>query len=389
MDNAHSVLPPSGAGFWGSDDGCTNWVMMNQMYPETEQSEDSKQGTAAHDLATDMIDAFRVGNSTLDRGYYVGSTSPNGVIISDEIFDSAEIYARDVLSVMTKTGVFGGECLGIEKRIPIKAIHELCDGTPDCYIFDSNNSHLHLWDFKHGHDTVEAFENWQGIAYVSGLLDEFGINGWLDQETLVTIHIVQPRAYHRKGVIREWNVTASSLRGYINTMKMNAEKALSEKSTYRTGEQCYHCPGRHNCDVALKQGVKLYQLTSETTTIGDEDKNALGMKLLLVEKALKHLKGLKSGYSARIESDILMGVPVPYWDMSPGRGSVEWVKPYAEIVTLGELFGVNLKKEVLKTPTQAKALGLDESLLGNFSEKKPGKLQLTQSEDNVSLIFKE
>ena len=153
---------------------------------------------------------------------------------------------------MRKTSVFGGPNFGVEKRVHASQLHELSEGTIDNFIYDARNRNLYVNDFKHGHDTVEVFECWQLINYIAGIITLLGFNGLDDQTITCYIRIVQPRAFHRDGVIREWKIKLSSLRVYFNILKANIHQALSSNATLRTGDHCKHCCARHACEPALK-----------------------------------------------------------------------------------------------------------------------------------------
>lgn len=370
MTNSHSILPPSGAANWGSTDGCTGWVLMNQLYPEIERSQDSLEGDAAHEVAARLIDQYKIAGMMVGRNEMIGYVSNNGVVTTDEIYDSALIYANDVRSVMMESHVFGGEYLGVEERLTsIPSVHPEQFGKPDCYLYDPNSHTLTVWDFKHGHLLVEAFENWQLINYVAGLLDKFNINGLQDQSLKVRMRVVQPRGFHRDGMIREWSVMASELRGYINTLKMKAALALSDKAEFRTGKQCFHCPGRHACEVALQQGVALFEMVSKPLPVNLSTK-ALGLQLMLVKRALKQLEGIESGLTSQIEHKIRSGESVPFWKLGQKSTKLSWNMTDEQVIAWGKMCNLDLAKTTALTPVQAKKKGADEEIVKALSSNK-------------------
>lgn len=379
MDNLHSILPPSGAGCWGKDDGCTGWVMMNQLYP-TEPTQDSLEGDAAHEVASQLIKMYKTGNAGLaNSDQFVGKTTTNGIVITDEIFDSALIYANDVHKHMQEYHIFGGDDLRIEERTNIPTVHLQQFGTPDCSMRVRSLRKAILWDFKHGHSPVGAVENWQMIDYAAGLLDDYGINGLADQSFTVEFRIIQPRAYHVDGTIRSWTVKASDLRGYINTLKRNAEIALTNP-TFNTGSQCRHCPGRHACEPALKAGKKLFEAAGAPTPV-ELTNVQMGFKLVLIERAMEQLKALQTGFKTQLEHKIKSGEAVPYWSMKSKAGNLKWKLSDEEILKLHP----ELSKPGVMTPTQAKELHVD---ISEISERSASAAVLTQ-DPKVSLIFKE
>ncbi len=368
----HSVLPPSGASSWVK---CTAWVKMNERFPELEESESSREGSAAHEIAAKMINSARTGNNDHNASLYVGSVAKNGVVITEEMFDSAKVYADSVAFEMTRTNVFGGEFLGIEHRIDIPTVHKKQFGTVDCFLFDEIRNELIIWDFKHGYLKVEAFENYQLINYAVGLLDILGINGQQDQETIVRMMVVQPRCYGAEPV-REWSVIASELRGYVNTLKMQGDIALSDQATCTTGPQCTYCPGRHACEPALQQGLSLYEITSKNLP-DDANVGVMGLQLRLIKRALKQLGAIESGISEQLEYRIRHGEAVPFWKLGMKSSKRAWNMTDKQVIDTGVLMGVDLAKTTVITPTQAKKAGMNEETVNALS-KNIGKLSLIE-----------
>lgn len=366
---SHSIIAPSSAHIWGKPDGCTGFVLMAQTYPETEESEEAKEGTAAHEVAESMISASARGNLGYPkRETTVGSVASNGVVVTEEMFDAAELYATDVASVMHSVRVFGGPHLGIERKIQVPRVHELSHGTPDCYIFDSRSGTLYVWDFKFGYETVEAFENWQLINYVAGILEELGIDGHQEQHVRVIMRVAQPRAFHRDGPIRGWVVKASELRGEINTLANNAAESLGPNATCRSGSHCKHCPARHACEAALTGGVRLYEAAASPVPV-ELDPNALAVQFAIVQRARKQLEYLESGYEEQIKGLMRAGHSLPGYRVEEGVGRERWVTPNAEVIALGDMLGHDLRRGDVITPNQARKLGIDDAVIMAYCEK--------------------
>ena len=386
----HSIIPPSSAWIWGAPDGCTKWVFMNQAYPETEESEDSREGTAAHEIGAQIITDARTGNcKPHNASDWVGITASNGVVFTEVMFDSAKVYADDVIAVMRRTSVFSDEYMCIEQSVEIPVVHELNHGTPDANIYHKKGNALYVWDFKHGHKVVEAFENWQGIEYVAGLLDKYEIDGHLDQQTKVHIRIVQPRAFHREGIIRTWVVLASDLRGYFNTLHDNAHISLSDDAKFTTGGHCKDCPGRHACPAALKAGMGLYEVSMKSVPV-ELSSEALGVQLNIVTRARKQLEYLESGFQEQLKSVVKSGNLVAGWSVEQGYGWDKWDKPTKEVIALGDMLDINLRKpEEPITPTQAKKLGIDEAVIKQYSIKNRTGLKVVPDNGNkAKQVFK-
>ncbi len=385
---SHSIIPPSSAHIWGAPNGCTGWVIMSQQFPESADSDESKEGTAAHEIAEQLVDGGTRGVPAWSDNF-IDKEASNNVIYTNEMFEAAEMYANDVIQIMRSTGIFGGPNLGIEYKVSASQIHDLSWGTPDCFIFDQKNMHLYIWDFKYGFGLVEAFENWQLINYYAGLVDELNLNGYVDQKLIVHLRIIQPRGYHKDGPIREWIVKASDLRGYINTLQTNAEIALSPKAKLNSGSHCKYCSARHACDTALSAGIGMYEMSNKPIPI-NLTPYALGLEYKIVQRAIQQLRFLESAYFEQIKSLIESGKNVPGWIGEHGLSSLKWHKSVSEIIKFGDMMGYDLKKKQdAITPTQAIKLGVDKSLDNAFSKKYNTGLKLVPDNlNNATEIFK-
>lgn len=379
---SHSMIPPSSAGIWGKPGGCTGWVIMAQTYPEPVENCAAKEGTASHEIAERMNQAnakARVGYPTKDE--VVGSITSNGVVFTEEMYDAAEMFADDVAMVMRETSVFGGPHLGIERRIEAKRIHELSFGTADAFLYARNQGRIYIWDYKFGFEVVEAYENWQSINYLAGIIEELEINGHVEQHTTVHVRIVQPRAFHRDGPIREWVVKASDLRAHFNILQANAHKALGPDAEYKTGSHCKHCPGRHACPAALKAGLGLYEVAAQTVPV-ELSAEALAVQYSIVQRARKQLEYLESGFEEQIKELIRKGANVQGYCVEERVGRERWAKPVAEVIALGDMLGHNLRKGGAITPNQARKLGIDDAVIMAYSEKPKTGLKIVLDNGN-------
>jgi hypothetical protein len=244
-----------------------------------------------------------------------------------------------------------------------------------------------IWDYKFGYLAVEAFENWQAINYVSGILDLLKIDGVSDQSLTVDIRIVQPRAYHRRGAIRSWVVKASDLRPYFNQLANGARQTMEAHPIAISGKQCIYCRGRHVCEAGLRGGIQLYEAVSGSLPL-DVTPLALGLQLKIVKRALAQLKGLETGYTEAIGALLKSGTAVPFWSNAPSAGKEDWTAPEAEVLAMADLLNVDISKRTLRTPKQARDLGLPASIVQQFSKRKSSyKLEPVNSNE-VKEIFK-
>ncbi len=363
---SHSIIPPSSAGIWGKPGGCTGWVLMAQCYPETEETPEAAEGTASHWVASEVLESYQNDTGIKTCGMLVGQVAPNGIVITEEMAEGADVYVKDVLAVCQERGLLAG--MRVEQRIEAPAIHELSYGTCDCSIYDPGAHELFIWDYKFGFEVVEAYENWQSLNYAEGIVDKFGFKGIQDQTLKITFRIAQPRAFHRDGPVREWKTEGGQLRGYTNILHANAHKALGADATTNTGDHCKHCPGRHACEAALTAGTRLYEAASKPVPV-ELTQAALRVQLSIVKRAMRQLKALESGYEAQVEGLIRRGDDVPGWITEPTFGRDKWDKSDEEVINMGAMFDKDLRSSKPITPKQAIKLGVDEAVIKAYSSQ--------------------
>lgn len=352
VTDAHSPLAPSSAYRWVS---CEGSVQLEALYPEQEEDPSAAEGTAAHHAGAEML-----------LGREPGTVAPNGVVLTEEMLDGAQMWVDDVRSI----GAPASE-LQVEQRVYMPRIHAQAYGTPDTWLFVPATGTVYVWDFKFGHGVVEHFENWQLIGYVCGILDLLGIDGRNDQELWCELRVVQPRAYHREGRVRTWRVRASDLRGYFNRLNLAAHAAMRPGAATRTGSYCLHCNAAANCETLRKA------VTHAADWLGGSSPEELparaaGEEMELLEHLATLVKARRTARTADLSARLRRGEGVPGWCLENTTGAKAW-KPEDKdkVIMLGALLGLELAKEPAPiTPTQALALakksGVDASVISDY-----------------------
>jgi hypothetical protein len=374
-------LRPSSAHVWVN---CPGVISMTVDYPSV-GSPESLAGGAVHELATKMIDLYRRALSPLP-GNFIGKPATNGIIVDAEMFEAANLYALDVKEVMQSTRIFGGEYLGVEHFLLCPEIHSSMCGTCDCFIFHRQAKHLFLWEYKNGHRIVDECENWQAISYLSGLISKYDIDGIEDQSITVHFRIVQPRAYHANGAIREWTFRLSDIRGHINKLRAAVVEALSTSPRVQSGEHCRDCAARHDCPTARNAAVTLYEAAGLAVPEKMSDES-IGLFYRILLRAQEQIKCMEAGISEEIKSRLQGGNDVPGFALQPSEGREVWTRPVTEIIALGNLIGFNLRKEETITPNQARKVGVDESIIREYASRQQNGFKLVTQKD-ASKSFK-
>lgn len=375
-------LRPSAAARWVP---CPGSVVLCEQYPETEEeSVPAAEGTAAHWVASEMLESYTNWDGNENRIAlpmdFVNKPAPNGVIVTEEMVEAANSYVIDVLR--TKQGLTGGAATYyVERYVHIHSVHPENEGTFDSAVFmhNTDSSVFILWDFKYGWGIVEPHGNWQLVNYAIGLLAEWQARGIPLPET-VELRIVQPRPYHPLGPVRSWKATPTELFSFFEALHASAAEALGPNPRCTPGPHCHstHCSARANCP-ALNKAVSWIQEFVENATGFDIEGDALGLSIEQLRAASKMVEGLLSGREERALAKIKGGEIVPGWDAQQGQGRTKWKSgKEPEILSLGDMMGVDLRKKdaQLITPKQAEKAGIDTSVISAYSETPTTGLKL-------------
>jgi len=355
----HSRLAPSSA---ARRVACPGSRALEERYPEETESAAAREGTAAHWLAQ----RYLMGKE--DKRDF----APNGEMITDEMEDGAELYERSIRSIVGDTAR-----LHVEERVNIFGVHPDCWGTPDCWALVDN--HLHVFDYKFGFGYVDVFENWQLLEYALGIAHD------CDFEK-VTMTIIQPRCFTREGKVRSWTISRDKLFGYyLPMLQISESETMNNDADCVPNPQCLHCKGRHACDALQKTVAWGFDVIADHVST-ELNATQTGVELRYLHRMSKLLEARITGLEEQARSMIMRGESVTGYKLEPGSGRDQWTCSAEEIITLGELLGLDLSKpQEAITPAQARKLGIDDSVLAGYVERISGKLKLVES--NAQKIF--
>lgn len=367
-DDHHALLQPSAAWRWVN---CNGSVPLEAGRADLSDHEQARlDGNAAHYIAAhDLRGRYGIAGNDTTPTPGVGTIAPNGVVITDEMIEGAEMYVEDVLTTLPEIQPV------IETYIGIETIHSDNGGTPDCYKvkrFDDGSAVLALWDFKFGHGFVDAFENWQLIDYSAGVLEKEKLD---PAKTQVVFNVIQPRNYHAIGPIRRWTVKAIDLHTYFDRLREAARGARGNDPRTVVGPWCDDCKGRHVCP-ALHAAADRAIDRSEGAVPLELPPAALGLELRNLIRAKETLEARITGLEAQGLAYERSGQRVPFFQVEQTIGKETWTVPSDQVFAMGDALGVDLRKAQPITPNQARKAGMDESLVKSIADRPKGALKL-------------
>jgi hypothetical protein len=383
LAEAHARLAPSSAHIWAGNGvagtGCAASVAMRDLYPEPDDTDEAREGTAAHHYVAELLHG---------RDVAPGSAAPNGVPIDAEMVDCAQGLLIDVRDTYhAQVGLGGTPQMYVETRVHMPMVHPENWGTPDVHMVDPVRKRLFVWDYKYGHRFVDAVGNLQLIDYAIGCLQTHGVPVADWPHWTVHIAIAQPRNYHRFGPIRTWQTDGRALLDvYVPLLRAAAAAAMAPEPAYQTGPHCLDCSARHACPALQQTGALAIDISLRSAPV-DLPPHALGLELRQIDDALQRLKARQTGLEEQAIGLIRSGTMVPFFTAQHSVGRERWTVPPAEAFALGDLFGVDLRKPPEPiTPNKARALGIDEAVISAYAERPRGAVRLERATDHAAAL---
>jgi hypothetical protein len=347
---------------------------MQERYPQDEDGEEAREGTAAHWTALDCM----------GHPPAIGTLAPNGYPVDRAMLEGAEMLADDVAA--TRAAASPSARLRVEQRVwAHRTIHPDNDGTPDAYLIDRERRVVHGWDYKYGHKYVPVQRNWQFVDYLAGIFETHkGLMDELDDWT-ATFTVVQPRCYHSDGPVREWHVTGAELRSLWTQLRTAALAASMPDATCRTGPHCYKCAAAFDCVAHLQSGQTAVEMTGTQQPL-DMAPPALALWKQQIDQAAARLKSISDAVDERILGQLRRGERVPGYGIGSTQPLERWRNPAAAAV-MGDMFGIDLRKPepTLVTPKQARKMGVDSAVITEYAETPPGAQKLVKTDSDAAL----
>jgi hypothetical protein len=315
---------------------------MEAPFPDDE-SEDAKEGTAAHWVAAQVLGGHCAIEELTDR------KAPNGVIVTGEMVEHTQMYI-DTVRQVTPAPV-------IEQMLSV--LPSIEPGTPDAR-YVSPDGHGFVWDFKYGYGIVEVLGNWQVACYAIGL---FIKHEWQLHD--VTVTIVQPRPFHPDGRARSWTIDRDSAWTLSQRLQDAAAETQNPAAQVASGPHCQYCRALAVCEAARRAALNgvdvaykaMPQALSPVDTAGE---------LRTLRRAADAIKLRLDATEAYATSLIDGGQVVPGWSLERAMGRRRWANP-DDVAALEALTGLTLRTLAPVTPAAAEKLGADKTIVKMFT----------------------
>lgn len=254
----HSPLGASGAERWMNCAGSVALIaaLREQItamgIPEEDDPDYRREGTAMHEASEFCL------RGGLDTWEIVGQTF-NETVIDTTMADAIQVYLDSCRKDMDRATTHYVE-------YPISSpVHKDFYGVADWVAVIAAKGRIAradmgldpeemivVADLKGGEGIiVEPEENPQEMYYAFGVIDGIERSSaiTLRDDLKVRLRIVQPRAFHHAGVIREWDTTVGEIKAWVHSTLLPAMANVEIDDNLDAGAWCRFCPAKLVCPL--------------------------------------------------------------------------------------------------------------------------------------------
>lgn len=369
----HALLSASSSHKWLH---CTPSARQEEAFPES-QSVFANEGRLAHEIGElKLRKAFvepmgpRAFNNRLKK-------LQGDPLYQDEMLKHTDTYLDYVSGVVHSFD--SPPYIAVEKKLDYSGYAPEGFGTGDCIIIGGNM--LRIIDLKYGKGVpVSAEQNPQMMLYALGALSEYSILYAVEK---VTMAIIQPRL----DSISEFEISASELLSWGESIKPVAQKAYKGEGEFVPGEHCRFCRAKSLCRARTEFNTSLESYNQmKPPLISNEE---VGQILAKAQDLAKWVKDLEEYALA----ECLKGGEISGWKAVEGRGSRQYVsqdEAFKHLVAKGIEEVMLYERKPLTVPALEKVLGkkqYKELLLeAGHVKSEPGKPTLAPESDKREAI---
>jgi len=228
--------------------GCPGSMQAEAPFPNT-SSPYAELGTAAHELGEYCL-VNNIARADECRGNEI-----NGFVVDDNMIAAVQVYIDHVRAIAISEPTL----CRYEKRFTLDKLDPPMPmfGTADCIIYGKESGTLYVIDYKHGQGVaVEVEDNAQLKYYALGAILEIGDKAPLNKVTTV---VVQPRAIHSDGPVRQHSYSRDEIMDFGTELIDAAHEAMKPDAPRIAGDHCKFCLAAGTCSALRNNALEIAQ----------------------------------------------------------------------------------------------------------------------------------
>lgn len=325
-ERAHAKFNSSGAHRWTV---CLGQPNLAAQFPEPPSSRDALAGTQAHEIL-EMCLSAAIGGVPAEPHKY--TNSPEIIASINAVLD----YLARLRAEAPDLHVTAEQRVWFPQDVVAKTE---CGGTLDIMAYSPNQRRAWIVDFKHGAGVpVEVVGNKQLLMYAAAAL-------WTMELAEAVLVIIQPRAQHRLGPVREWIIGPVEIVDFVSDVDDALRAAIRPDAPLVPGDHCRWCPAIHGCDArdthALAAMQQDFAHVKDLDLWAPPEPKAVPLeKLLLIKRHSQQVRQWLDAIDDYLLSSALHGLDVPGYKLVEAQGRRKWLsdedKVASELIALSE-----------------------------------------------------
>lgn len=306
---AHAKLSPSAAKRWLNCPGSIR--LIDKLEVKDSPSKYAAEGTVAHEICETCLLENRSPKEFLglkmEADGFTFTVSQNMVEACDVYVDYINDYILDA-EISADVNIN----LEVEVRCSLKELEVpgLDGGTSDCVLTCKEHAFIDVIDYKHGSGVaVEVDNNPQAMQYGLGALFKLQSEGEDISDYQVRITIIQPRAMHKDGPIRTWEISAQALLTWCAEILIpGAKETLKEDAKLSpSDEACLFCPVK-DCSARYNKVVESAMIDFEDSKdiLPSPEHMTVDQKLTVMDN-IKMIRSFLVAVEAQVKQEVDSG----------------------------------------------------------------------------------
>ncbi|MEE9366994.1 MAG: DUF2800 domain-containing protein [Dehalococcoidales bacterium] len=369
VEKGHASLSASGSDRWMT---CPGSVALIATLPKgTKSSPAAEEGTAAHEAAALCLQEGVTPAELAGRMF-------NGFEVTEEMVEALDIYVDYIAAAVER---LKGSTLYVEKPFDLSFIRKDMWGTNDASISQPFGELL-VGDLKYGKGVlVEVVDNSQLLYYATGALEETQ-----DDPETVRMVIIQPRARHEDGPVRDWVVTADYVREWAqNELGPAADRARQPGAPLKAGDHCRWCDAAGLCPELGRFAADEAAIDFADPKVKEISVDMTEIDLTRAMKALPVVENWCRAVMAAGQQWLESGRPLEGFKLVRGKSNRRW-KDEAKTIKTFRSMRVSVKEYMtepkLVSPAQAEKLKkVSKQVVELLAEKPEGKATIVPDSD--------
>lgn len=293
----------------------------------------------------------------------------------------------------------------LERRVspPILNAPGEADGFCDILIWCPIAATLYVIDYKHGAGVSKnVVDNKQVKQYGSGAL--YGVDAVVDPQLVdtVVLCIMQPRAFHKDGMIREYETTPWELYEYLDELdewidgNLDPRAALVPDDNGKTTDHCRFCDAKTICPAREAKALSpLLEVSSKLMTIENvtapslPEPSSLDMlKLGRIRAAADMLRKWLGDVEDHVKELLMQGYDVPGAKLVEVQARRQWWGDPADTARKAAVLAECSVEELMTAPKLLPLTQVEAMVVEAFKHKAPmGKKKKASEEAKRAFAF--